>query len=69
MSHFGYVSRFVVYVPLTYRYRRSCRTFPANGGKEMGTNTEVATVELTDAEIEAVAGGAKETEASTGTKG
>jgi hypothetical protein len=43
--------------------------FSGQGGQEMGTNTEVALVELTDAEIESVAGGAKETEASTGTKG
>ncbi len=35
----------------------------------MGSNTEVALVELTDAEIDAVAGGAKETEAATGVKG
>jgi hypothetical protein len=43
--------------------------FSGQGGQEMGTNREVALVELTDAEIEAVAGGAKETEASTGIKG
>ena len=43
--------------------------FSGQGAQEMGTNTEVAKVELTDAEIAAVAGGAKETEASIGIKG
>jgi len=35
----------------------------------MDTNKAPAVVELTDAEIEVVAGGAKETEASTGVRG